>query len=502
MPRIPTYEQQTVARGTLAPPSSNGGEYLAHGIGQLAGAAAYAADVLDRQREREASAQAAVTLGRMQSDWTQQLYEKAKNIEPGAPEFTPQVLKEFDDYASKALGEAKTPASRAFLQERTAQYRISLAGQAMQIEAGERDRYQKQQFGEAIDSAATSAELDPNPDAWKTRLAEQTTLIENSGMGPTEIAAWKKTAQDEITQRAAVAAARANPTATLARLAKPAENDVLFRSLTPKARDAVLNETESQQRAAWSAEEHAYTVAKRAETDMHDAASKDGDHALANGTLTTQWIEANRKRLSPDDYRYFYGALGGGHVGGAGAGAAVYADLRERASAGEDVRVDARAALTSGGIDKNDYDRLLSEVESSRPNWYKRGSSYLSTVSGYSDLNPDPGAAQTKANMLDDWADWAQRNPKANDNEAHDAYTRIASEYSLIDRKKITAGMRQPRFLVGSRTAPDIDETERRTVKAFQKGEIDKGEFERQAELLKQWRDAMDRGGAPTNAKR
>lgn len=243
---------------------------------------------------------------------------------------------------------------------------------------------------------------------------------------------------------------------------------------------------DTAQRRRIAEEDHAWSLSQRAEKLMHDAASKDLDHALANHELSPTWIEANRARLSPDDYRYAYKAL----ESDSATDINLYADLRERASGGQDVRDDARKALTDRRISRGDYDRLVSEVESERPGWYKRGAGFIQNALKPSDINPDPAAPQRFANALDDWGRWASENPKATEAQASDAYRRITSEYALIKLDMITLSGRMPRFLVGDRQAPNFDATEDATVRALKEGRIDRAEFERQASLIKQWRDA------------
>lgn len=246
---------------------------------------------------------------------------------------------------------------------------------------------------------------------------------------------------------------------------------------------------DSMRREKLAAEDREYRLGERAQKDIQDATSKDGDKLLASGQLSTQWIEGNRDRLSPEDFRYFYGKLTGGGEGHTDS--IVYSDLRQRAGTGQDVREQAREALTRGAIKTGDYDRIISEVEQQRPGWYKRGVDYIGTSAGVSDLNPDPAAAQRKAQMLDDWTDWAGRNKGATDDQAQKAYREIVKEYAIIDRDKMTLLLRTPSFMVGQRNAPDLDATEAATVQAFEAGEIGREEFERQAQLLQRWRDTM-----------
>jgi len=249
----------------------------------------------------------------------------------------------------------------------------------------------------------------------------------------------------------------------------------------------------SAQQRRLATEERDYRMSERAQKERADELSKEGDTLLASNKLTPKWIESHSRELDPADKRYFYSKL----TGGAGDGprdSTRYANLRERAGLGEDVRDEAREALHRGEIRSSDFDRILGEVEGSRPSWYRRGTEYISTMSGVSDLNPDPAAAATKATMLDQWNDWASAHPKASVTEAQTAYQDIVSHNSLVQMN----GLPMPKFAVGNRLALDIDSTEAQTAKAFQDGRIDKAQFEREALLLQRWRQAL----APQGTKK
>lgn len=247
---------------------------------------------------------------------------------------------------------------------------------------------------------------------------------------------------------------------------------------------------DSLRRQRISEEDRVVRLQDRADREREKATAKLGDQLVAQGQLSEQWIEDNRENLSPDDFRYFYKKLSGDE---ATTDAVLYSSLRDRAGRGEDVRDEARIALQRHQIKTSDYDRLVGEVEQQRPGWYKRGSQFISTSSAVSDLNPDPASAQRKAAMLDDWYRWATDNPKATDEQAEREYKRIVQEYGIVDMRNLTLMKRAPSFLVGTRNAPDLDASDAATAKAFQEGRIDRTEFERQAILLKEWRETITR---------
>jgi hypothetical protein len=233
-------------------------------------------------------------------------------------------------------------------------------------------------------------------------------------------------------------------------------------------------------------EDRTLRLSDKAKKQRSDELSKQGDALLSQNQLTPAWIHSHTDELDPNDVRYFYSKLTGGS-GDAPRDSMRYADLRERSGRGEDVRDDARKALHEGAIRPTDYDRILGEVESARPTWYRRGSEYISTYAAVSELNPDPSAAASKANMLDQWNDWAVAHPKATASEAKNSYQDIVEHNSLVQLN----GLPTPREAVGSRLNLDIDASEAATVKAFKEGRMDKATFEREAALLQRWRKEL-----------
>lgn len=286
-----------------------------------------------------------------------------------------------------------------------------------------------------------------------------------------------------------------DPDGTLQSLLDPG----LYPNLDEVARSRLIDRAQARAdalaRERIAAQEAAERAAERAERERAEEIAKEGDRLAAGGQLTAEWIEANRGALDGSDYRYFYGKLRGAD---AKTDPFVYSDLRTRAAAGEDVRGAARAELQSGRLTESSYDKIVAEVEGAGiagelPSWYKRGLDYIGDALRVSDVNPDPAAAQRKANAIDDWRDWAANHKDATPADAQKEYRRIVAESAIIDFNEMTLTLRQPSYLVGSRAEPDLDATEAETVAAFEAGEIDRAEFERQAALIERWRQAIDR---------
>lgn len=490
MPVLPNYIAQTEARGALRVDPRVGN--VGPGLGEVSEGLNRFADVLIRSKEQDAAADAALKIAKAQSDWQANFLQRQEQAAPGAPEFTPTLLKDFDEATEEIIGTGKTRLAQDFMRQRLAYFRSQLSNDSLQFEANARITDRTQKFAQAAELTATSAELDP--DNYAVRMNEQLAALEVLDVPPAVKAKMADDTRDLIRGRAAIGYARRDPDLAMKRLVTPAADDALFRTLSPRARDETLREIEATQRVRLQAEDRAYRDAQRAEADLQDAMSKEGDKRLSEGTLSAAWIEANRGRLSADDYRYFRRALSGeGSTGPRDV--AAYADLRDRASRGEDIRSEARAALADGKIGATDFDRLYGEVEASRPGWYKMGVDFINVSGKPSELNPEEGAQQRLANMLDDWQVWADENPKATPAEARDRYRAIVEEYDLLDTKTMSITLPRPRFMVGDRNAPDLDATAAETVRALQENRISQEDAQRQALLIKQWKRAVERQG-------
>lgn len=250
---------------------------------------------------------------------------------------------------------------------------------------------------------------------------------------------------------------------------------------------AAIQQQQALMTAEWTRLQRIHTLQERQEKEAAEEASKQGDQLFASGELTEEWVEENRAVLDEADYRYFYKKLSGAENV---TDAMTYADLRSRASGGEDVRGEAREALRSGRLKIADYDKIVSRLEQDVPNWMSRGEQHIKTAMRVSDVNPDPADAQRQAEALDDWNEWAIQNPEATVDQAQKEYRRIVREFTFNDASEMELVLRMPTRAVGTRRDLDIDGTVESTVRAFQNGKMSQEEFERQSELILRWEQA------------
>lgn len=255
--------------------------------------------------------------------------------------------------------------------------------------------------------------------------------------------------------------------------------------------------SEANMRRAHAEEDRARREQERAERAAADNMAKAGDKLLFSGQMSADWLEENRDTLDEADYRYYYKALTTGSEGFTDTG--IYADLRTRASDGEDVREQARSFLRSGQLKLADYEKLVNRSERNSgtgdvPNWFKRGDQFIRNMLKVSDINPDPAQAQRQARALDEWQQWADANPSPGIDEARKAYQSLAESYYFTEANDSILTYRIPKYMVGpSRSSFDVDATEAATVEAFQAGEITEEEFKKEAALLERYQEEINR---------
>ncbi len=488
MPTVPTLNNQVRSQAApniqRRPLQSTAAESIGAGLSNVGNVFAQVQLDETRRADRAAFMEASVALSNAENSL---LYdpEKGAYARRGKDAFDlpNQVLPEFDKEAGRIAQGLKTDRQRAAFQEDMAQKRAQVSRDLNRHEYGERERFYDETDEALISSSVTAAaRAAGNPERIAAEIRKQEAVL--NGLA-------KRKGWDEAqTAEKRIAIESKTHEAVIGRFLVENRYDEAGRYLATNATRMPDSAVEAMQRRVMLEEEQQYQRQERDRRRVGDDVTKQGDRLYATGALTPAWIEANRATLSPEDYRYFYRMLKG-ESGSGPSDPIAYADIRDRAGRGEDVRTEARELLQRGAIGASDYDRILGEVEGERPGWYKRGKEFISTSAAVSDLNPDPAAAQRKAAMINDWDEWAQSNPKATDTDARGAAERLVQEYAIVDTSKLALVKRAPQFLVGGRRAPDMEATVNATVKAYEDGRIDRPEFERQAALIKEWEEAM-----------
>ncbi|NHC63177.1 hypothetical protein [Paenalcaligenes suwonensis] len=127
------------------------------GMGQAVGQIGQA---VERQQKEEAIAWASKASSTDQIKWMTRLEELKLTAEPGAPEFTPRLLKEYDEYAAQALENAPAEARR-FYEADMDRRRVYLVSQALPFESAQMRLHTESQYTSGREADARSIALDP-----------------------------------------------------------------------------------------------------------------------------------------------------------------------------------------------------------------------------------------------------------------------------------------------------------------------------------------------------
>lgn len=269
MPTIPMYEQQTRASGAgLGPGPTDAGRGLA-AVGQaLEGVQndQFRLRALEQQKREEQSVVAANdTLMQARSSWMNQLEQRKQSAEPGAPNFTPQILSDFDKDASARLETAQTPKARNYLKERLDQVRLGLQEEALKFEAGAVVKQKVDTLTQSADQARTAADF--RPQDFDHIVLDQKTAIANSGLPREQQIELVQKHTYAIADAAVTGMIRRDPYAALKELNNEQSQIPAMRSLDYHDRERLRKEAETEIRQRKAEAREAQTAAREALND-------------------------------------------------------------------------------------------------------------------------------------------------------------------------------------------------------------------------------------------
>lgn len=163
-PRVPSI----VPADTLGESVSR----LGSGLGQVAAAA-------DRLQREQSTAWVSKAASDDQIKWLQRLNEMQDVAAPGAPNFTPSFLKEFDDYTTQALENAPE-ATRPFYREQLMRQRTHLGQRAVEFESKAQRSFITTQYQSGMESDAATIALDPGQ--YPERRAARVAALQSSSL--------------------------------------------------------------------------------------------------------------------------------------------------------------------------------------------------------------------------------------------------------------------------------------------------------------------------------
>ncbi len=217
--RVPiqvAQQRQALPVGTSAPrvplitPTDTTGEALS----RLGAGLAQVGDAARRLQEEDDRAWVSKAASDDQLKWMTRLGELKNAAQPGAPDFTPSVLNEFDQYSQEALQSAP-PSAKRFYQAQMGQLREylirnSVPWQAQQHRANTVDQYEQ---GLNTDIATVSRD----PSAYQERLAARLAVLNSSSLPPDLRSDMARKTSEAMSLAAETAEMQRDPTAWLQR---------------------------------------------------------------------------------------------------------------------------------------------------------------------------------------------------------------------------------------------------------------------------------------------
>ncbi|MCW3505648.1 hypothetical protein [Burkholderia cenocepacia] len=214
--RIPVYTSQVTpalqtsgARTPLTVVDDSAGSALQQvgaAVGQVAG-------VLETQKRQDEQATVARQIGDDRVTWMQNMQTAKDNAAPGAPDFTPNLIRGFDDYAQQQLQQMPDGPAKRFYTMQLGDLRTSLAGQAVTWQAEQHRAYNVSQYQQGNDTAARAIAMDPN--LYGSTRASQLALIDTAQLDPQTKTKLVENFKDVASTAAGMRMVAADPAAAL-----------------------------------------------------------------------------------------------------------------------------------------------------------------------------------------------------------------------------------------------------------------------------------------------
>lgn len=536
MAQIREYREQAEAstgRGALMPRASapenigasaralsEGANDLARGVNHLTGA-------WREREEEEARAWSAVALSKARLDWSTNLIERQAQAQPGAPDFTPSFLRDFETYQTESVGKAPTKTAQRFLTERLADLKADLSLKALTFEAQARIDHRTDQFTSAISN--TQRLMNTDPGQYQTVLAEQLAVIDASSIPPVKKSELRQKAIDQVSSAAVWSQIQKSPTAFLESIGfldsvDPATGKMRTRKSSgdltgvtgnaafdamPFDRRAVLFEQAIKLKAQidTDAERIAVDQRKKLGTDaMQNAWSLVYDNKLGAAKV---YAEKIRPLISAAEYHSLRAGIDSKAKGdGTGLGQktdpVAFRDLMDLVRTGKDDEA-ASAAMTYHRNGRLSNEHLGSFVRNDRragpKTEYDMSRSLISRSLEPGAMVNDPVARGRQAEALDAFDRWVKENgSKAGDEGVRKRGQEIISQYRFINLQDTVLGLPMPRSGIIRRTPGDAPGMQADIVKAGQEAkkrydnkQLTASEYQAEVEILNRWRRALEK---------
>lgn len=437
-------------------------------------------------QRQDATVYVSGALSQAQSEWTQHLQDAQTAAGPGAPNFTPQLMQQYGEYVQKAVKNAPNGLAGMMLGEHLNDYGQELQRRALAFEAQARQDHFLTTAQQSVDAAGT--ELQNDPSVYTRRLAERLDLIGQMPLDPQDREKLEQYTKENLARYATEGDIARDPFGASAALTSANPKEPYIADLSPALREELIGKASEAFHQRVADAERVDELTKQQDEERAEGIVKQGIMLSQKGQLSAQWVTQHAALLKPSELASLYSMAAGKE---ATTDLHTYSSLLDSVHAGQDAGEDIEAAFHNGLLSKEDYTRLSDANAAEHPSWFKRGDEYIRTSLQVSQLEPDPAKAQTLANARDDWQNWVTENPKATPQQAASAYHDIVRRYQLVQGNQAMLTLPVPEHFIGSRAAPNIGASKQSLFDAFQHGQINRQQFDREAAVLAQWEQAL-----------
>lgn len=519
MARIREYEQRTQTPTGPDPSFSRAIPIYTgnvEGLRHISNVVTNVATIKNASDEEQARAWSADVVSRSRLEWTQQFIDRSANAEPGAPEFSPKFIGDFDKYMEKQLESAPTDKARNFLSSRLSEVRTMLGERAMEFEAKARLDWRNDQFVRGIDNSAKLMNTDPSQ--YPVALAEQLAIIDASSMPPIQKSALREKAITGISKAAVWSQVQKSPQAFLdsigfspidPKTGKVRTTSADLKGITGNTAFDALPFDERKQMF-----EHAVKMKAQIDADVERLGKAERERlaeeamkgiwaADAKKKLTRDMVEASRPLLSAAQYHSALKALEKPE-GGQKTDPSTFREL-QRLIANNDFEGAISFAHTAhrNGLLSNEH--LASETNRARTQQrqegpkseFERSRSYISMSMDPGPLVQDPAGRSRLAEALDTFDRWVIANPKATDKEVESRAKEVVGQYKFINLQETILALPHPRSGQFSRV-PDpavvlreADTIGREVLRRRDAGLINEFEYRNEMAIINRWRKAV-----------
>ena len=227
-------------------------------------------------------------------------------------------------------------------------------------------------------------------------------------------------------------------------------------------------------------------LAAAARKERENELSSEIDVRFSEGTITMDWLTANRNQMNPTDFRYAVNKLDSGID--ATTNNTAFVSLSTRIADGEDVSREIDNALINGDIDRSYHQTLRAQMQTEFDPVFKESMNYLRGHYAGEEVI-ELGERTRLANAIKELNDYRFENPAASRDQYYKKADEILKRWSFNPAQIELFSL--PRLVFSEaktvQTPDEIPIVALKTKQAFDNGDISKEIYLREVELLKKY---------------